>query len=102
MIRHIVLARFASHVSDTEIARIFAGLRDLQRTVPGIRSFVAGANVSPEGLARGFTHAFTVDFADADARDRYLEDDDHAKAGAALVAALEGGLEGLLVVDVES
>jgi hypothetical protein len=102
MIRHIVLARFGSDVDAAEIARIFAGLGDLQRTVPGILSFSVGANVSPEGLARGYTHAFTVDFADTAARDRYLADADHARAGAAVVAALEGGVEGLLVVDFES
>jgi hypothetical protein len=102
MIRHIVLVRFASHVGDAEIARIFADLRELRHTIPGLLSFAAGANVSPEGLARGYTHAFTVDFADAEARDLYLADGGHAKAGAALVAALEGGLDGLLVIDVES
>jgi hypothetical protein len=60
-----------------------------------------GADVSPEGLQRGYTHAFTIDFADAAARDGYLVDAEHKALGARLVAAAEGGREGILVVDFE-
>ena len=83
------------------VARVLSGLHDLRETIPGILGLLLGPDVSPEGLARGYTHAFTVDFADAAARDGYLADAGHARAGAALVAALEGGTEGLLVVDLE-
>jgi len=64
-------------------------------------SFKSGANVSPEGLARGFTHAFTVDFADVAARDAYLVHPAHQAAGARLVAAAQGGIDGLLVIDLD-
>jgi hypothetical protein len=60
-----------------------------------------GANVSPEPFARGFTHGFTIDFRDAAARDAYLAHPDHGRAGARLVAALEGGTDGLFVLDFE-
>ena len=69
--------------------------------VAGIRAIDGGPNVSPEGLARGYSHAFTVDFDDAAARDRYLADADHGKVGAALVAAAEGGVDGLVVIDFD-
>jgi hypothetical protein len=42
-----------------------------------------------------------MDFPDATARDAYLADGKHKAAGARLVAALEGGDEGLLVFDIE-
>jgi hypothetical protein len=101
MIRHIVLVRFRSDVGDAEIAAVFKALHDLKRSIPGILGIAHGPNVSPEKLGRGTTHAFTVDFADAAARDRYLADADHGKVGAALVSAAEGGVDGLTVVDFE-
>jgi hypothetical protein len=60
-----------------------------------------GANVSPEGLGQGFAHGFSIDFENAAARDTYLADDAHARAGANLVAALDGGASGLIVFDIE-
>jgi hypothetical protein len=59
------------------------------------------ANVSPEPFARGFTHGFTVDFDDDVARDAYLAHPEHQRAGARLVAALAGGTDGLLVIDLD-
>ena len=49
----------------------------------------------------GHTHAFTVDFDDAAARDAYLALPEHESAGARLVRATEGGLAGLIVLDIE-
>lgn len=101
MIRHVVLVRFRGDVPQAEIDRIFAALHGLGRSIKGIRAIDVGPNVSPEGLGRGHGYAFTVDFDDVAARDRYLADADHAKVGAALVAAAEGGIAGLTVVDFE-
>jgi hypothetical protein len=72
MIRHCVFGRFRGDVDGTE-----------------------------EPVARGFTHGFTIDFRDVAARDAYLVHDDHSRAGARLVAALEGGTDGLMVFDLE-
>ena len=99
MIRHVVLVRFREGVAASEVAAVFAALADLRRHLPGMLGFAAGPNVSPEGLARGFTHAFTVDFADVAARDDYLALPEHEAAGARLVKAAEGGLAGLTVLD---
>ena len=101
MIRHIVLVRFRKDAGSATVNATFEALKRLKAVVPGIRAIHVGANISPEGLGRGYSHAFTVDFDDEAARDRYLADEDHAKVGAALVAAAEGGIEGLAVVDFE-
>ncbi len=69
MIRHVVLVRFREGVAPGEISAIFGDLADLRRRLPGMTGFAHGPNVSPEGLSRGHTHAFTVDFDDAAARD---------------------------------
>ena len=80
---------------------IFAALKDLQNQMPGILGVKAGRDQSPEGLQRGNTHGFTVDFADAAARDAYLPHPAHQKVGAMIVANAEGGIEGITVLDWE-
>lgn len=101
MIRHCVFGKVRADVGEGEIAAIHAGLEALRGMIPGMGPVGFGANVSPEPFARGFTHGFTVDFPDAAARDAYLAHPDHGRAGARLVAALDGGTEGLFVLDFE-
>jgi hypothetical protein len=98
MIRHTVLCKFKP---DAEVAAVFAAIKALQHKIPGILAITCGADNSPEGLQKGFTHAFTVDFTDAGARDAYLPHPEHQKVGALVVAAVQGGTEGLAVVDWE-
>ena len=100
-VRHVVLCRFRDAVTATKRDAIFAELAALRGHLPGILAMSFGANVSPEGLGQGFTHGFTIDFADSAARDTYLADPAHTRAGARLVAALEGGPNGLIVFDIE-
>ena len=99
MIRHIVLVRFSSEATSQCIEEIFAALKALQASIPGILAITCGPNNSPEGLDRGYTHAFTVDFVDAAARDGYLPHPEHQKVGAAIVGAADGGIEGIAVID---
>jgi hypothetical protein len=99
MIRHLVLVRFASRTPPSEIAAVLDQLGQLKGIVPGLLAFGAGPNRSPEGLSRGYTHAFSVDFADESARDAYLVHPAHKEAGARLVDAAEGGVDGLAVID---
>ena len=102
MIRHCVLVRARADREPGELEAVFAGLAALGRHLPGLQAFAGGADVSPEGLQRGYTHAFTIDFADAAARDAYLVDAEHKVLGARLVATAEGGRDGILVLDFES
>lgn len=99
-IRHCVFFRFRADVPDTERAAIRADLEALRGHLKGMGPVLWGKNVSPEGLSQGFNDGFTIDFTDAAARDAYLIDPAHQKAGNRLVAALEGGVAGLIVVDV--
>ena len=98
MIRHVVFMK----LSDSKIApQIFGALKSLQAQIPGITNISTGVDCSPEGLQRGFTHGFTVDFVDGAARDGYLPHPAHQKVGAMIVAACEGGIDGILVLDWE-
>jgi hypothetical protein len=101
MIRHCVFVRFRSDVGDGERKSIFAALDALRAAVDGIEAAHFGSNVSPEGLGKGFDHGFTIDFRDAAARDAYLVHPAHRRAGARLVGALQGGVDGLVVFDLE-
>jgi Stress responsive A/B Barrel Domain len=101
MIRHLVLVKFPVNARAETIEGLFRELDGLKAVVPGMLSFKGGANVSPEGLSRGFTHAFVVDFADIAARDAYLAHPAHQAAGARLVGATQGGIDGLVVIDVD-
>jgi hypothetical protein len=101
MIRHCVFGKVRADVSRTEIAAIHADLEALRAVIAGMGPVALGANVSPEPFARGFTHGFTIDFRDAAARDAYLVHPDHGRAGTRLVAALDGGTDGLFVLDFE-
>lgn len=98
-IRHIVLVKFRTEVPEAERRGIYDQLAALGGHL-AITAMSFGANVSPEGLHHGFTDGFTMDFPDAAARDAYLADAAHQAAGARLVAALEGGVAGLLVFDI--
>src|SRR5260370_17899325 len=95
MIRHLVLVRFRDEVPPSEITAIFDELRTLRSLLPGMVAFAGGENVSPEGLARGFTHAFSCDFKDAAVRDAYLAHPAHRPAGDRLVAAPQYRLNGM-------
>ncbi|MEP9375395.1 Dabb family protein [Aquabacter sp. CN5-332] len=99
MIRHVVFVRFRKDVPPQEIEAILRQLQDLCAVLPGMTHFAGGPNVNPEGLDQGFTHAFSCDFVDAAARDAYLVHPAHRAAGARLVAATDGGREGLAVID---
>ncbi len=100
MIRHIVLMKARPDVSEAHIAAIFADLAAIQAKLPGILAVHAGRSESPEQIERGYMHGFTIDFTDWDALAAYQAHPDHKRAGAALVAASEGGLDGILVFDL--
>lgn len=100
MIRHIVLVRLDPATPEKERQAIFDDLAGLASVVAGMRDFKAAENSSPEGLNRGYTHAFTIDFDTAAARDAYLVHTDHQAAGARLVRSAVGGVDGILVLDI--
>lgn len=96
-VQHIVLCALAtgSEAAFDALARALDALRS--KLLMGPMRW--GPDVSPEGLGRGFTAGFVIDFPSEAARDAYLSDADHQALGAQLVALCEGGVEGLLVVD---
>ena len=101
MIRHVVLFKLRHGFGDSVASEIFNALKALKHDIPGIIAVSCGADVSPEGLQRGHTHAFSVDFINAAARDAYLPHPAHQKVGGMIVASSEGGVSGITVLDWE-
>ena len=99
MIRHVVLFKLKSGVDASTLEQVFSALKELPNKIPGIISISAGHDNSPEGLQRGNTHGFTVDFINAAARDAYLPHPAHQVVGKMIVGITEGGVDGICVVD---
>ncbi|MEB3166559.1 MAG: Dabb family protein [Cyanobacteriota bacterium] len=99
MVQHVVLFRFRSDLKPGSVEAVFDQLRGFQQSIPGLIAFQGGVYNSPEGLAQGFTHGFTMTFADAGARDAYLPHPQHQAVVETLLPMLEGGLDGVVAFD---
>ncbi|KAB2854143.1 MAG: Dabb family protein [Bauldia sp.] len=102
MIRHCVFVRFRREITAGERAQLLGEIAELKDRLTGLVAVHIGANVSPEeGMDKGYADGFMVDFRNAAARDAYLADPVHQTIGRKLVAAAQGGVEGVLVYDLE-
>ena len=102
MIRHCVFIRFKDSVTAEQRNALFGEISALQSHLTGILAVHLGHNVSPEtGMDKGYSDGFMVDFTGVEARNAYLADKAHQRAGAGLVEAAEGGVAGILVYDLE-
>jgi len=102
MIRHCVFIRFHSDLADAQKLEIFTDIEALKPLVPGFLAAHIGVNVSPEtGMDKGYSEGFIIDFADAAARDAYLTHPEHQRVGGRIVAAAQGGADGIFVYDIE-
>lgn len=98
MLRHLVLLKFKDQATPAEVDTIVQAFAALRESIDIVRGLEWGTDVSPEGLAKGFTHAFLLSFDDAAARDAYLPHPAHL----AFVARLQPLLADVLVIDYET
>ncbi len=101
MIRHIVLTKFRPDVTEETVETIYTGLADLSETLPGASGFTGGRSESPEQIERGYMHGFVIDFDDWTALETYQNNEAHKALGAQLVENAVGGIDGILVLDLE-
>ncbi len=94
-LRHVVLFKFKPDATKEQIREIIAGFQALPKKIDGITAFEYGVDVSPEGLADGFTHCFLVTFKDSKSRDTYLPHPAHKE----FVSLALPKVEKVLVVD---
>ncbi len=103
MIRHFVALRFKAGTPKDAKRGLTDDLSGLDERIDGILDFRACPNISVEDpLVRGYRDLFLFDFRDASVRDANLADEVHQGIGARIVAELEGGAEGVFVLDFET
>ncbi len=95
-VRHVIVFKFTTDVTDDQITATTNAFRDLKHQIPGITSFEHGGNVSSEGLNQGFNHVYLVTFEDAAARDEYLPHPAHL-AFVALMGEMKVVQEALVI-----
>ena len=79
MLIHLVLIQFKDETTPADFQRITDGAYSLQ-AIPGVEALNFGENVSPEGLAQGYSHSLTMKFRRATDRDSvYLPHPIHQK-----------------------
>ena len=101
MIRHIVLTKFKPETSEATVKDIYEGLAKVADRLAGASGFLGGRSESPEQIERGYMHGFTIDFESWEALGTYADDTAHKSLGAQLVANAVGGMDGILVLDLE-
>lgn len=100
MIRHIVLTKFKPETPEHKIADIYKALSALAGKLPGAQNFTGGRSESPEQIERGYMHGFVIDFDSWDALKNYAENEEHKALGGQLVENAIGGVDGILVLDL--
>lgn len=97
VLRHIVLLKIPSSVSENSLQSVEDGLAQLAKNLPMIKAAEWGLNVSLEGKSKGFTHCFSIVFHDSDGLQQYLPHPDH-RAFSKLLSTV---VEDVLVFDYE-
>ena len=100
MIEHCVFVRFKSSVTPEQRLALVQAFEGLVGRIDGLLSVAAGVNTPYEAKSHGFGHGFIVRLTDAQALSAYQQDKQHQALGAALVAAADGGENGILVFDM--
>lgn len=95
LLRHVVLFKFNDSATPEQVQEIVTAFAKLPGQIDSIVDFEYGTDNSPEGLADGFTHCFTVTFKSEEGREKYLPHPAHK----AFVKILQPHLEKVLVVD---
>ena len=93
--RHVVLFKFKDDAPAAQVKAVEKAFLELKAKIPLIQSVEWGTNVSPEGLASGFTHCFFLTFRSKADLEKSLPHPAHKQFG----AMLKGLLDKVLVVD---
>jgi hypothetical protein len=93
--RHVVLLKFTESATAEQVQAIEKAFGELPSQIASITGYEWGTDVSPEGLADGFTHCFLVSFKDKAGLELYLPHPAHQ----AFVSLLKPQLDKVLVVD---
>jgi hypothetical protein len=85
----VVCFRFKDNADPADVKKVEEAFAALEDKIPQIVDLEWGTNMSPEGLAHGYTHCFILTFKSAKDRDAYLPHPDHKAFGKVLGPVLE-------------
>ncbi len=102
MIHHCVFCKIPEDVDPEERDAVMAGLAALGSEIDGMVSFDAGPNRDYEGRSAGFSHGFVAVFRDRQSLYTYDAHPMHKSYGRRLVDLCDGGVDGLMVFDIEA
>lgn len=89
LLRHTVFFKFKEGTTPAQIKQVEDAFSALPSKIKQIKGYEWGLNNSPEGLDKGFTHAFILTFESEEDRAIYLPHPDHKAFGAVLTPHLE-------------
>jgi hypothetical protein len=97
--RHIVIFGFKEGTPPAKIEEIATAFKALSKSIPAVKSFEWGLNVSPEKLNPELTHVFSASFESKAALESgYLHHPEHEK----FVTLIKPHLAKAVVVDYEA
>lgn len=83
--RHIVIFGFKEGTPPAKIEEIATAFKALSKSIPNVKSFDWGLNISPEKINPELTHVFSLGFESKEALEAgYLHHPEHVKFGALL------------------
>lgn len=89
LLRHTVFFKFKEGTTAEQMKQVEDAFSALPSKIEQIKAYEWGLNNSPEGLDKGFTHAFFLTFESEEDRAIYLPHPDHKAFGAVLTPFLD-------------
>lgn len=89
LLRHTVFFKFKEGTTAEQMKKVEDAFSALPSKIEQIKGYEWGLNNSPEGLNKGFTHAFFLTFESEEDRAIYLPHPDHKAFGAVLTPFLD-------------
>lgn len=99
MIRHIVLIKFKSGVSDEKIDQLLLQMSKTKDSFPKMRSFSWGKNCTKEPYNSGYSHCFEMEFDNENDIEHYLKSEAQERATDEFIPYLEDGLNSVIIFD---
>ena len=101
MLKHCVFLNFKDDVLNGEKEAIMEGLVSLVGVVDGMIDMSFGPNLDFEKKTPDFDYGFIISFRDRKAHLSYEAHETHVEMGSRLVAACDGGVDGIVVFDLD-
>lgn len=97
MIRHILLLQLRAGATEADVTTARDALGGLVGPIPGLLNYHWGANIAPQERRAGYTHGFSMDFADQASLEAYGPNPLHQAA----VLKVRAAFENIAVFDFE-